>query len=305
MKISIKKESSVPLRDQLVEQISLQIASGSLESETKLPSIRALAGRLDIHYSTVTAAYNHLADVGLLEIRQGSGVRVAKIDNVRANTEDLNSLFMSFLSNCCKAGHSFDDVLKVIDVLNKREKVEQILAVDQNKDFHSVITSELKPYFDLPVNAITTEELLANPKEALSNSLIVTSLYHIFKFQNVIEDRTRLVPCNIEPARQEMDKVKEMKTGSILLLVSVSETLMNMATKLVAAQRGEEVAVRSVLLNDEKELEYMVGFADLILCDTPSESRMNKLTQGNKLKCFKLYSPNTISLIKDRLSKWG
>ena len=77
MKISINKESSVPIRDQLIEQIALQIASGSLKGKEKLPSIRALAQRLGIHYSTVTAAYNHLGDVGLLEVRQGSGVKVA------------------------------------------------------------------------------------------------------------------------------------------------------------------------------------------------------------------------------------
>lgn len=304
MKISINKDSSVPIRDQLVEQISLQIASGILETETKLPSIRALAGRLDIHYSTVTAAYNHLADVGLLEIRQGSGVRVAKVGNSKETKDDLNSLFMDFLAKCCDYGHSYKEVANVINTKSKREPVKSILAVDRNEDFHSVITTELKPHFSIPVNAITVDKLKEDISKA-DNSLIVTSLYHLFSFQSLIEDKTRLVPCNIEPARQELEQVKEMRSGTILLLVSVSETLMSMATKLVAAQRGEEVAVRSVLLDDKKELEYMIGYADLILCDSPSESRMMDLTGGKKLKCFKLYSPSTISLIKSRLEKWG
>lgn len=304
MKISIKKDSSVPIRDQLVEQISLQIASGNLESDTKLPSIRALAGRLDIHYSTVTAAYNHLADVGLLEIRQGSGVRVSKVGQTKESPDDLPSLFMSFLAKCCEAGHSFSEVENVVSSLQERQPVESILAVDRNVDFHSVITTELQPHFSVPVKAITTDSLLDNIGMA-DKSLVVTSLYHIFAFQNKVKDKTRLVPCNIEPARQEMEQVMKMKAGTILLLVSVSQTLMNMATKLVAAQRGEEIAVRSVLLNDEKELNYMLGFSDLILCDSPSEARMMELTGGNKLQCFKLYSPSTISLIKERFQKWG
>lgn len=304
MKISINKDSSVPLRDQIIEQISLQIASGILESETKLPSIRALAGRLDIHYSTVTAAYNHLADVGLLEIRQGSGVRVAKVGKSSEKSLDLESLIMDFLVKCCEAGYSFEEVSKTAAQINSREPVERILAVDRNEDFHSVISTELKPHFSIPVEVVTTEALLKNPSMA-DRSLLITSLYHIFAFQGSIKDRTRLVPCNIEPARQEMEQVEAMRSGTILLLVSVSKTLMNMATKLVAAHRGEDVAVRQVMLDDKKELEYMIDYADLILCDSPSEKRMMELTGGKKLKCFKLYSPSTISLIKDRLKNWG
>ena len=72
MKISISKDSSIPIRDQLIEQLGLQIAAGTLKPHQKLPSIRALADRLGVHYSTITAAYNHMADVGLLEVRQGS-----------------------------------------------------------------------------------------------------------------------------------------------------------------------------------------------------------------------------------------
>ena len=77
LKIVVNKESDIPIRDQIIEQIGLQIASGTLKGKEKLPSIRALADRLGIHYSTVTAAYNHLAETGLLEVRQGSGVRVS------------------------------------------------------------------------------------------------------------------------------------------------------------------------------------------------------------------------------------
>src|SRR5215470_9965026 len=101
MKITINKDSQVPIRDQLIEQIGLQIASGGLKGKEKLPSIRALADRLGIHYSTVTAAYNHLSDVGLLEIRQGSGVRVASpgsASEILAPSADLSSMFTDFMA---------------------------------------------------------------------------------------------------------------------------------------------------------------------------------------------------------------
>src|SRR5580698_8128719 len=117
MKISIVKESPVPIRDQLIEQIGLQIASGTLKGKEKLPSIRALADRLGIHYSTVTAAYNHLGDAGLLEVRQGSGVRVAG----RAPTEDskqtLDELVREFLAKAVDSGVTRDELRKRLDVV--------------------------------------------------------------------------------------------------------------------------------------------------------------------------------------------
>lgn len=307
MKISINKDSSVPVRDQLVEQVSLQIASGLLTPKEKLPSIRALAARLGIHYSTVTAAYNHLADVGLLDIRQGSGVRVASInnrDNEPAAKSNLDSMINDFLARASEAGFAAADVMNAVEKLKERKPVRRILAVDRNEDFHRVLLTELKPHFKIPVEACTVQDIMDKP-EQMDDSLILTSLYHLFTFQDKVKDRTRLVPCNIEPASLEMEKIATLRAGSLVLLVSVSETLMNMATKLVAAHRGEEIPVRAVLLSDEKELNYMVNHANLILCDSPSEDTVRKIADPKILQVFKLYPPSTIKLIQERLSKWG
>ncbi len=308
MKISINKDSSVPVRDQIVEQISLQIASGMLAGKEKLPSIRALASRLGIHYSTVTAAYNHLAEVGLLDIRQGSGVRVASINNREPDPSlrpQFAVMFDDFLARASEAGHSAEDVIALFEKkLKNRRPAKKILAVDRNVDFHEVLLTELRPNFKLPIEAVTVQAILENPA-LMDDAMVVTSLYHLFAFHDKVKDRTRLVPCNIEPARQELEKVDELRSGSLVLLVSVSMTLMNMATKLVAARRGEEIAVRSVLLSDETELRYMVNHADLILCDSPSHATVKAICDNKKLLAFKLYAPSTIALIQERLAKWG
>ena len=253
MKVTINKESAVPIRDQLIEQIALQIASGSLKSQEKLPSIRALAQRLGIHYSTITAAYNHLAGVGLLDIRQGSGVRVAGKAKPEVKNADLNKMCQDFLASVSENGFSRDQVKPLLLNMLEKKPVKRLVVVDRNKDFHSVQLAELKPEFSADVVAMTTEEMLEH-KDWLSDSLVITSLYHVFAFENLIDDRTRLIVCDIEPARQELDQVQALKDGSLVLLVSYSQTLLNMATKLLAAQRGEQIAARSVLTTDETEL---------------------------------------------------
>jgi len=304
VKISINKDSSVPIRDQLVEQLGLQIAAGVLKGKEKLPSIRALAQRLDIHYSTVTAAYNHLADVGLLEIRQGSGVRVSGRAPSETRPESLDVMFREFIARFCEMGYSRSELNRCMERVSNRKPVRRIVPVDRNKDFHELLIAELKPHFNLPVEPCTVEDFLAS-KNVMEDSLIVTSLYHLFSFQDSVQDPTRLIACNIEPGRSELEEVEKLPSGSLLLLVSMSPTIMNMATKLLAAKRGEEVAVRSVLVSDTKELTYMLKHVNLVLCDSSSAPTVMPLAGKVKVLQFRLYSPSTIALIKDRLEKWG
>lgn len=139
----------------------------------------------------------------------------------------------------------------------------------------------------------------------MEDALIVTSLYHLFSFQEAVVDRTRLVVSEIEPARDELEHVAKLPEGSLVLLVSVSPTMINMATKLLAAERGDQIAVRSVLSNEAEELKYMMKYANLVMCDSASESVVKPVAAKAKVLSFRLYQQSTIQRIEDRLRKWG
>jgi DNA-binding transcriptional regulator YhcF (GntR family) len=303
VKISINKESNVPIRDQLIEQIAVQIASGILKNKEKLPSIRALADRLGIHYSTVTAAYNHLADAGLLEIRQGSGVRVAGKEILDTQgRQPLETLLNEFTARVAEQGYSKADLNAALKQLEKRSPVKRILAVDTNADFHPILLAELKPHFQMEVQTCTVEEL---KKQNYEDALIVSSLYHVSAFQDNITDLTRLVVCNIEPGGTEIGAATALPSGKLVLLVSVSQTMFKIASKLIASVRGEEIPIRTVMPSDTTELNYMMKHADLILCDSSSQAAVLPIAGKVKVLTFQLYSDSTIDLIKDRVAKWG
>lgn len=305
IKISISKESSVPVREQLIEQIGLQIASGTLKAKDKLPSIRALAQRLGIHHSTVTSAYNHLAEAGLLDIRQGSGVRVAgRAADETLKEPSLEQLFKQFLARASDSGMSREDVKECVARLLKSEKVERVLVVDRNVDFHPILKAELQPHLKLPVEPITAEVLKGKP-QYLTSSLIVTSFYHLFPLQAFPLDPTRFIVCTVEPGSDELGALKNLKQGSIVAFVSISPTLLKMATNMSAALRGEEVAVRCLQLSEKTEIAYLMKHADLVICDGPSEETVRGLAGKVPVQAFHLYSPSTIALIKERLEKWG
>jgi DNA-binding transcriptional regulator YhcF (GntR family) len=307
VKIAINRDSTVPIRDQLIEQIGLQIASGSLRAEEKLPSVRALAGRLGIHYNTVSSAYNHLAEVGLLEVRQGSGVRVAgkpRRRELEMRGVSLEELVKGFLAMVAEQGYSRSEVAACLEKAMNQPPVKRILVADRNPDFHPLLIAELQPHFKLPVEPVTVEGLATNPG-LLTGSLVVTSLYHVFSLRDLELDPTHLVVCNVEPGRTEMEAVARLPAGSLVVLVSVSPTLLKMATNVMAAVRGSDLAFRTILLEERAELEYTMQYADLVICDEPSKEATMRLARRAPVQVFQLYSDSTVELIRQRLARWG
>ena len=65
-----------PLYRRICHELRRSIASGDLPPGVRLPSTRALAAQLGVSRNTVVAAYDALAQDGLLAGRIGSGTRV-------------------------------------------------------------------------------------------------------------------------------------------------------------------------------------------------------------------------------------
>src|SRR5438128_2494793 len=72
----ISRPASVPIREQLIAQLTLGILSRQLRPGDRLPSVRDLARRLRIHPNTVSAVYHDLSLRGWVQTRHGSGVFV-------------------------------------------------------------------------------------------------------------------------------------------------------------------------------------------------------------------------------------
>ena len=66
MQIVVSKDSDVPLRQQLAEQIVFLITTGQLQAGAELPSVRALGRLSKVHHNTVSEAYQDLVRRGWL-----------------------------------------------------------------------------------------------------------------------------------------------------------------------------------------------------------------------------------------------
>ncbi len=84
------------MHEQLERVLRERIRSGTLSSDTRLPSTRALAAELGVSRGVVTEAYGQLAAEGYLTISQGAPVRVARAVRAASPRAPARSLLESF-----------------------------------------------------------------------------------------------------------------------------------------------------------------------------------------------------------------
>lgn len=80
MTLQINRDLAIPIYTQIVGQLQFDIVSGRLPSSMQLPSIRELAVELGVAPMTISQAYQELRQLGLIEMRHGSGTYVADFD---------------------------------------------------------------------------------------------------------------------------------------------------------------------------------------------------------------------------------
>lgn len=120
MRIILSYQSSIPIYEQIKEQIKASILSGELAEGMQLPSIRQLARDLKVSVITTTRAYSDLELEGFLQTVPGKGSYVKGIDSDLVKAKYLNET-KDVLASAIKlgkmAGLTLEDLHKLLDEL--------------------------------------------------------------------------------------------------------------------------------------------------------------------------------------------
>ena len=92
MKLELEPDSSIPVFQQIIDQVHFKINTGDLKTGEKLPSIRNLASKYELATNTVAKAMRQLEFRGLIISQDRSGFRVADNgDKVADNASRYNA----------------------------------------------------------------------------------------------------------------------------------------------------------------------------------------------------------------------
>lgn len=124
MDIIISNSNSIPLYEQVKEQIKNKIISNELKAGEILPSIRSLAKDLRISVITTKNAYEELEREGYVETIQGKGTYVANKNTKLIKEEQLQkieNLIETVVSIARISDISKKEIQEMLDILYEEE----------------------------------------------------------------------------------------------------------------------------------------------------------------------------------------
>jgi GntR family transcriptional regulator len=94
--IRIDLASTIPVYQQIADQIRAMLVVGQFSPGDRLPTVRQIAVDLGVNHNTVAEAYRNLADEGWLSLERGRGAvvmaRITPAANPKARTAFANRL---------------------------------------------------------------------------------------------------------------------------------------------------------------------------------------------------------------------
>lgn len=282
MKVSINRDSAIPLHDQLVTQIALLIASGALPPGRRLPSVRDLANRLSVHRNTVSAVYKTLETYGIVTVKAGSGVRVidgARPEGALSEGVALRDLAQRFVGVARARGYEDGAIQEAFELALRPERVDRIVVVDPHEDFHPLYLHELRQLFACPMRVMTFEALSREGPAFLDGAALLSSMYHLGPLRELVGGDRRVIVFQVSTPEPLLAQLRTLQAGASVGLVSVSDTMLRMAKEVIAALRGEDLDVLEAHPDDADGLKAVLKLADLIMSDGPSEAAVRPLVR--------------------------
>lgn len=120
MNINIQSKSSVPIYEQIKNQIKDSIIAGEMKEGEPIPSIRTLARDLKISVITTKRAYEELEKEGLIYSVAGKGFYVDNPDTgylTEKKVQGLEEQLDAVLRLCKDAQLSKEEVKDMVDIL--------------------------------------------------------------------------------------------------------------------------------------------------------------------------------------------
>jgi GntR family transcriptional regulator len=246
-----------------------------------LPSIRALSAKLGIHHNTCLTAYKELAEVGLIDVRHGSGARV-KVLEIDAqptlkHSSSLRTLAEFFIRETRHLGYDWADVQNVLSEIQRNLSTEgqrPLVMVDLHPDILPVFQAELEKTLEQPVRTVPLDNLNA---QAECHSHFIVNRYH---FQALKERLKAVIPheeqllqqitvIDVGSGQQELKLIHQVPVGKMIAVVSASTSILRQAEAVIRALRGDDIFVRTFLFGEEPlvEAKQLTQRAQVVFAD--------------------------------------
>jgi GntR family transcriptional regulator len=271
MEIYLSKESGVPLRQQLAEQIVFAITTGALRAGQQLPSVRALARQLKIHHNTVSEAYQDLARRAWVTRQRGSRHKVGFHENGKAPAADrnLDDFINAAILTARERGYSLQALRDRVYKRLLAQPADHILVVEPDAGLREIMRKEIHQALGWRVEACSLKDLKYAPELAIG-AQVTTPDYGMASVEPLVPKQRPVVSLTFSTAGEHVEMVRSLREPSVISVVSVSEILLKTARGFLAPAVGRRHELRDFLLvrGDRPDLRAVdIAFCDSVVVD--------------------------------------
>lgn len=301
MDIRIDKKSEIPIRQQLAEHIVFCIATEKLKPGEALPSVRALARKLNIHYNTVSQAYQDLVNRTWLVGRRGSRVVVRGAGKTngkgQGQTEDLDDLINATIRAARQQGYSLQEVRERVRKRLLAEPPDHILVVEDEPGLRQLLMEELRSATGEPAEGCSLAELAARPELAIG-ALTVAGHFAIAQVDPFVPKHFPAIPLAFSAADDHVGMLRKLVQPSVIAVVSVSAAFLKTACGVLvpALGRRHEVLDFEFPLRDARS----VRGADLVFADSVAHPRIRHA----KLFRYQIIAPASLEYVATAMKSY-
>jgi len=220
MRFWITKNSELPVREQLVRQVLLGILSEDLPSGHKLPSVRAVARRHQIHSNTVSAAYHDLLEQGWLELRRGSGLYVRPMPS--AVDGQLDQLLTALLQAARRQNYEPEDVLHRLEHMLHPVPYERILIAEPEPAMREILEAELAESLGVPIGFANLDSSELAPA---SRALVVALPTRAAKIRRQLPRGVPCIALRLNSVRASIEGQTMPPPDTVIAIVSRSSEI--------------------------------------------------------------------------------
>jgi len=267
MQIRLSRESDVPLRRQLAEQIVFLITVGRLRPGQSLPSVRELARRLKIHHNTVSEAYQALVRHTWVVRQRGSRLVVGsrEVRRAPAASDGLDEFINMAMRRAREEGYTLEQLRGRVKERLLAQPPDHILVIDREPGLREIMRQEIRQALRWPVQACSQEELARLPGLAI-RAQVATPDYNVDAVEPIVPKQRPLVSLTFSAADQHVELIRALREPSVIGVVSVSGALLATARGLLAPAVGKRHTYREFLLSRRGKADLRA--VDVAICDS-------------------------------------
>jgi len=288
MKIWLSKNSEVPVREQIITQITLGIASGDLAVGTRLPSTSEIARRYKIHSNTVSNAYQILAEQGWLEFRRGSGFYVRET-NRENHANSLDRLIAGFVQEAQAAGFSIEDIKKRLTHFFASHHSNRLFVIENDLGLREILVEEIR--------AATRLTVVGAEFNDFDNILQTRGAKFAAMFDEKAKISARLPAekscffLKTNSPAATMTGETRPDAGDLIAVVSGWANFLTLAKIMLVAARIEP---ESLIIRSTREENWRKGLqaASMIICDSLTAKNLSGL---KNIRVFRLIAEESLN----------